>query len=252
MNGLSHVRDDAPVVAWTTPVQRYARAAAVLFLVTMVAGFFGEIYAPSKLIVPTDAAATARNVLAMNWLFRLGFASYLIEAVCDVALALIFYALLRPVQRDLSLLAAFMGLLSTALYAVGEIFYFAPASILSGADYLKTFSPQQLDAMTLLSFRLYGRIAAICMVFYGIASVLRGYLIYRSGFLPRTLGVLLAVAGVGFIARTFTYVLVPAWSSELMLAPMFLAMLSLTLWLFVKGVDVAKWEAAARPGGWIA
>ena len=246
MSGVAYPSDRPTAAGRTTPVQTYARAAAVLFLVTIVAGTFGELYVPSKLIVATDAAATARNVLTMNWMFRLGFASYLIEATCDIALGLIFYALLRPVQRDLSLLAAFFGLVSTALFAVGEIFYFAPASILSGADYLKTFSPEQLNTVTLLSFRLYARIAGMFMVFYGIAAILRGYLIYRSGYLPRALGVLLGIAGAGFVARTFTLVLAPAYSSELLLAPMFLAMASLTGWLLVKGVDVAKWEAAAR------
>ena len=247
MNG-PYLNDQVSTAGRTTPVQAYAKWAAVLFAVTIVTGFFGEVYVPSKIVVSTDAGATARNVLAMNWMFRLGFASYLVEAVCDVALALIFYALLKPVQRDLSLLAAFFGLVSTTLFAVAEIFYFAPASILTGAEYLKTFSPEQLDAITLLSFRLYGRVAGIFMVFYGLASVLRGYLIFRSGFLPRTLGVLLVIAGIGFIAKTFTLVLAPAWSSGLLLAPMFVAMTALTGWLLLKGVDVARWEAA-RAGG---
>ena len=98
--------------------QTYARAAGILFLVTLFAGFFGESYVPSHFIVSGDAAATARNLTASPGLFRLGFAAYLIEATCDICLALVFYALLKPVQKDLALLAAFFGILSTALYAV--------------------------------------------------------------------------------------------------------------------------------------
>jgi hypothetical protein len=99
-------------------VQTYARIAGVLFLLSIVAGGFGEAYVPAKIIVSGDATATANNIHALGSLFRWGFAIYLIEAMCDIALALIFYALLRPVQKYLSLLAAFFGILSTALFAV--------------------------------------------------------------------------------------------------------------------------------------
>ncbi len=230
----------------TTSVQMYARIAGVLFVLSIVAGGFGEAYVPSKLIVSGDAAATANNIHAFGSLFRWGFAIYLIEALCDIGLALIFYALLRPVQKDLSLLAAFFGILSTALFAVAELFYFAPSLILGGANYLKSFSPDQLNTLALLSLKLYGLGGGIFMVFYGIAWVIRGYLIFRSGYFPKVLGVLLIIAGLGFMAKTFTLVLAPAYASNVLLLPMFVAGMSLMVWLFVKGVDVAKWEAKAR------
>ncbi|PYQ52526.1 MAG: DUF4386 domain-containing protein [Acidobacteria bacterium] len=226
----------------SVPVQTYARIAGVVLLISMVAGGFGEAYVPSKLVVSADATATAKNIHDFDSLFRLGFAVYLVEAVCDVALALMFYVLLRPVRKDLALLAAFFGLVSTALFAVAELFYYAASLVLGGSAYLKTFSPDQLNTLALLSLKLYGHGAGIFMVFYGIASVLRGYLIYRSGYLPRFLGALLALAGFGFILKNFALVLAPAYASDLLLLPMFLAALSLTVWLLVKGVDVAEWE----------
>src|SRR5438552_10415127 len=131
-------------------VQRYARIAGVLFLLTMVAGGFGEAYVPSKLIVPTNAAMTAENVKNFDSLFRLGFAGYLIEALCDVGLAWILYVLLRPVHKDLALLAAFFGLVSTALFGFAELFYFASSLVLRDADYLKSFSPDQRNTLALL------------------------------------------------------------------------------------------------------
>jgi hypothetical protein len=234
MNDLSNANE---------PVQRYARIAGVLFLLSMVAGFFGEVYVPSKLIVSGDATATARNITTFNSLFRLGFASYLVEALCDIALALIFYVLLRPVQRNLALLAAFFGIISTALYAVAELFYFAAAIILGNAEALKAFSPDQLNALALLSLKLFGYGGGVFMVFYGVASALRGYLIFRSGYLPRFLGVLLMLAGLGFIMKSFTLVLAPAYSSNVLLLPMALAGVSLTVWFLVRGVDVPKWQA---------
>jgi len=229
----------------STSIQTYARVAGVLFLLSMVGGFFGELYAPSRLIVSADAAATAKNIVVSNWLFRVGFASYLVEAVCDIALSLIIYVLLRPVQKNLALLAAFFGLVSTAVFAVAELFYFAPSLILGGADYLKSFSPDQLNALALLSLKMYGLGGGIFMAFYGLATGVRGYLIYRSGYLPKTLGVLMALAGLGFITNNFVLVLSPAYASDLLLLPMFLAGVSMTVWLLVKGVDVRKWEAKA-------
>jgi len=226
-----------------TSVQTYARVVGVLFLLSVVAGGFGEAYVPSTLIVSRDAAATAKNIHDSNFLFRLGFAAYLVEGVCDVALSLFFYVLLRPVRKDLALLAAFFGLVATTLFAVAELFYFAASFILGGAAYLKSFSPDQLNTLALLSLKFYGYGAGIFMVFYGIASILRGYLIFRSGYLPRFLGAVLVLAGFGFIAKNLTLVLAPAYSSNILLLPTILAAVSLTVWFLVKGVDVAKWEA---------
>jgi hypothetical protein len=250
MNGVPEANDDRRL-AWTraSSVQTYARMAGALSLLSIVAGFFGEVYVPSKLIVSADATATARNIMASSLLFRAGFASYLVEALCDVSLTLIFYVLLRPVQRELALLAAFFGLISTALYGFAELFYFAASVVLGGSEYLRTFSPDQLNSLALLSLKLYGYGAGIFMVFYGVAAVLRGCLIFRSGYLPRFLGVLLALAGAGFIAKNFLLVLAPAYASDFLLLPMFFAGVSLTVWLLVRGVDISKWEAKALAGG---
>ncbi|GLQ46489.1 DUF4386 domain-containing protein [Dyella lipolytica] len=216
--------------------------AGVLMLVSMLAGIFGEMYVPSKLIVSSDATATAGNIASFHMLFRLGFASYLVEALCDVGLTLIFYVLLKPVQKNIALLAVLFGIISTALYGVAELFYIAAPLVLANHDYLKVFSPDQLNALALLSLQLYAYGAEIFMVFYGTAAVLRGYLIFRSGYLPRTLGVLWVLAGFGFIAKNFLLVLGPSYASDLLLLPMLIAGLSLMTWLLVKGVDVARWE----------
>jgi len=246
MKSVPNANDDRRrAQARAASVQTYARIAGVLLLLSIMAGIFGEVYVPSKLIVSGDATATARNITTFNSLFRLGFATYLVEALCDVALALILYVLLRPVQKNLALLAAFFGLISTALYAVAELFYFAAGIILAGADYLKSFSPDQLSALALLSLKMFGYGGGIFMVFYGVASVLRGYLIFRSGYLPRFLGVLLMLAGLGFIMKNFALVLVPAYASDAFLLPMFVAGVALTVWLLVRGIDVPKWEAKA-------
>jgi uncharacterized protein DUF4386 len=226
-------------------VQRYARIAGVLFLLTMVAGGFGELIVP-RLIVSADPGATARNIVASDSLFRLAFAGYLVEALCDVALAWLLYVLLRRVHQNLSLLAAFFGLVSTAVYAVAELFYFAALLILNGGtDYLKTFSPDQVQGLAFLSLTLFKYGGGLFFVFYGVASILRGYLIFQSGYLPRFLGVLVALGGAGFVVLNFALVLAPAYASDILLLPMMLAVVAMTAWFLARGVDIPKWEAKA-------
>ncbi len=193
-------------------VQTYARIAGVLFLLSFVAGGFGEAYVPSKLIVSGDATATANNIHALGSLFRWGFAGYLVEATCDIALTLIFYVLLRPVRKDLALLAAFFGLVGTAEFAAAEIFYLAPSLILGGAGYLKTFSPDQLNTLALLSLRF--------------------------------LGVLMTLGGLAFIMRNFLLVLTPAYAPGSLLLLMVPGGLALAVWLLVRGVNVQRWKEA--------
>jgi hypothetical protein len=227
-------------------VQTYARIAGVLFLISAVAGGFGEFIVPSQVVVSGDATATANNIRASESLFRLGFASYLVEALCDVSLTLVLYVLLRPVHRNVALLAVFFRLVSTAVFGVGEVFFYsAPPLILGGADYLKTFSPEQLDTLAYLSLRLFGYGTGIAFVFYGVGSLVFAYLMFRSGYLPRLLGVLLAVSGLGFVTRTFLLILAPAYASSVLLVPTALAGLALTGWLLVRGVDVPRWEQRA-------
>ena len=226
-------------------VQRYARIAGVLFLISMVAGGFGEAYVPSKLIVSADAAATAANIRNFDFLYRLGFAAFLIESLCDITLVLILYALLKPVSKELSLLAAFFGLIGTALFAFAELFYFAPPLIL-GRAYLNTFTPDQLNSLALLSLKFYGYAGMIFTAYYGMSWIVRAYLIFRSGYLPKLLGVLMEIGGIGFVVRNFLLILAPAYASDVLLMLMFPGGLTMTVWLLVKGVDVPKWNAKVQ------
>ena len=223
-------------------VQRYARAAGIMFLISFVAGSFGEFYVPSKLIVTGNAAATVSNIVNHEMLFRLGFAGYLLEALCDVGLALVLYVLLRPVHRNLALLSAFFGLISTALFAACEMLFFCAPLLARNPVFAQGFSKEQLDALVYFFVRVYALGAGLFMVFYGSASLIRGYLMYRSGYIPRFIGVLSGLVGIGFIAKNFTLVLAPAYSSDLLLLPAPITILVLTVWFLAKGVDVDKWN----------
>ena len=217
----------------------------VLVVLSIVAGGFGEGYVPTKIIVKGDAAATANNIASSQSMFRLGFAGYLVEGVCDVTLALLFYFLLRPVRNDLALLAAFFGLVSMITFAFAEFFYFAALRIVESAHELKTFSPAEWNTAALMSLRFYGLAGGLFMLFYGLASILRGFLIYRSRYLPKFVGILLIIAGFGFVTRTVMLVLMPDYASDLLILPMLIAMIALAGWMLTKGIDAEKWEARA-------
>jgi hypothetical protein len=225
-------------------VQRWARIAGALLLISLVAGGFGEAYVPSKIIVSGDAAATVANIRNFEFMYRLGFAAFLIESLCDIALVVILYALLKPVNKQLSLMAAFIALVGTAVFAVAELFYVAPVLIMRGAtDYLNTFSPDQLNSLVLLSLKFYSYGGMITTAYYGVGWLIRAYLIFRSGYLPKFLGVLMAIGGLGFVVRNFLLILMPAYASTVLLMLMFPGGLLLAVWLLVKGVDVPKWKA---------
>lgn len=233
----------------TVAIQRVARLAGILFFISFAAGGFGEAYVPSKLIVSTDAAATARNILGSLPMFRLGFAGFLVESLCDVGLTWAFYVLLRPVQRDLALLAVFLRVISTAGFAMAEVPSFAAARILAGADYLKTFSPDQLNTPALLSVKVSGFGQVVFSMHFGAAAVVLGYLMLRSGYLPKIIGALFVIGGLGFVIETFATVLAPTFASPLLVVPILIGGLLLAVWLLVKGVDVAKWQERVAGAG---
>lgn len=228
-----------------TSPQTYARVGGWLYLFVIVAGIFAEFFVRSKLIVSGDAAATAHNIMASESLWRLGFAADISGVASYVAITLILYVLLRPVDRNLSLLAAFFSLAGCAIGGVVALGHLAPVFLLGGADYLRPFDTHQLQALALLSLKLHGYGEDVSIVFFGLYCPLLGYLIFRSGYFPKFLGVLLAIGGVCYLINSFADFVSPAFSAMIpawILLPPGIAELSLCLWLVVMGVNVAKWE----------
>ena len=162
---------------------------------------------------------------------------------------MILYALLRPIDRNIALLAAFMRFACDIILAVASLSHFVALRLFADADYLKVFPEDQLHAAALLALKLHGDGYNISLLFFSFACLSLGYLVFRSGFLPRTIGVLMAIACVCYLVNSLTQFLSPAFASTLfpaLFVPSFVAEVSLTLWLIVKGVDVAKWEERAR------
>src|SRR5258708_36534464 len=175
-----------------------ARITGVVYLFYFLTAVCGEFFLKG-LVVHGEAAATANNILAHQPLFRLGLATGLIATACYVAVTALFYGLFKPVNRSLSLLAAFFSLVGCAILAFASLFRIAPLVVLGGSQYLSVFTVEQLRALASLFLELYGQVVNICFVFFGVYCLLIGYLIFRSAFLPRILGVLMAFAGFGWL-----------------------------------------------------
>ncbi len=220
-----------------------ARTTGVLYLVTILTGIFSAGFVTGRLVVNGDAAATAANILAHPGLLQLGFAVYLIEMACQVAITALFYNLLKPAGRNVSLVAAFVGLTGCVIKAFTRVFFIAPLFILGGAHYLSVFSAEQLQALALLFLKVNDRGAGIALVFFGFYALLTGYLIIKSTFLPRILGILSVLAGLGWL--TFLY---PPLGSRLFPFIAVFAILgaaSLIVWLLMKGVNEQRWSEQA-------
>lgn len=223
-----------------------ARIAGFFWLMTILASSFALIVA-GRLVVSGDAAATAANILAHETLFRSGTAANLIATACYVAATLLVYELLKPVNRTVSLLAAFFSLVGCAVGAVSSLFEFAPFVLLRGAHYLSVFTVEQLQALAFMFLKLRGQEPNISLVFFGLHCLLVGYLILRSTFMPRIVGALMAFGGLGWL--TFLWPPLANYLSPYNLAPGILGEGSLTLWLLVIGVNVQRWKEQASAAG---
>src|SRR3989475_12531715 len=164
-----------------------ARITGALYLLTILTGIFAQGFVSGSLVVDGDAAATATNILMHKSLFQLGFAVYLIEMACQIAITALFYNLLKPAGRSVSLVAAFLGLAGCVIKTFSRLFYIAPLLVLGGSHYLSVFSAEQLQALALLFLKVNDHGAAIALAFFGFYALLTGYLIVRSTFLPRIL-----------------------------------------------------------------
>ena len=228
-----------------------ARIGGALYLIIIVIGLFGEAFVRDRLIVSGDAAATAANIMSHESLWRFHIAAELFLLICAVALLLILYALLRPVSRDLALLAVFINLVSIGIEAATTMYLLQALFPLGNAGYLKAFTREQLYAMASLSLKSHGYGFSVSLLFFGCFCLIVGYLIFRSGYLPKTIGVLMQIAGLSYLTNSFALILAPAFANRLfpaILLPAFVGEASLCLWLLVKGVNVPKWQKQVSVG----
>jgi hypothetical protein len=220
-------------------VKATARFTGLLYLIIIVLGLFSEVVVRGGIIVPGDAAATAANVAGSEFLFRIGFVSDVVVFLCDVAVAVLLYVLLRPAGDTASLVAAGFRITGTAIYGVNLLNQMAAILLLGGADYLSVLDPGQLEALALFFLQLHGYGYDLGLVFFGLHCLVVGYLLVRSESFPDVLGILMALAGLGYLVGSFTLFLFPAYASAVLpvyIAPL-IGELAFCAWLLARGAE---------------
>jgi hypothetical protein len=217
-----------------------------LYLGLAVLAPFANFYVLGRLVVPGDATATAQRLMSNEVLFRSGIASFVIAAILDVALAWALYVVLKPVNKTLALLAAWLRLAYAIMFVIAVQSLVSALQLLSGADYLKVVQQGTLNALALQSLDTFTTMWDIALVAFGLHLILVGYLVFRSTFLPRLIGVLLIIAGVGYLVQSFATLLLPfpGLGVDLSLVTGWGELL-FTFWLLIRGVNVEQWEKRA-------
>ena len=220
---------------------KLARTAGFLYLILIIAGGFAEAVVRGGLTVHGNAVATAHNILASEQMYRYGFVADLVCLICGTGLSLILYILFKPVNKNLSLLALLFAIKAGAVMAINLLSQLAPLLLLHNTSYQKTFSIEQLQTLSLFFLNLQSQGYNISLLFFAIYFPIIGYLIYTSKFLPRILGVLYTLAGLGYLINSLGWFLYPHLASYLfpyVLLPAFIGEVSMSLWLIFKGVKV--------------
>ena len=225
--------------------QSYARTGGVLYLIMIILGIIVELFIKGKIIVSDDAAATAANLKSMESLWRMGIVFELLMAVIAIWLSLILYYLTKFVSKNLALLALFFGLVATTVGAVNSLELLKVLFPLSGADYLQVFTPEQLNAFANIAIKSHDMGFGVSLLLFAPFFFVTGYLIIKSGYIPKTLGILYLIPGLSYLTSSLALILAPAFADKyyfVMASPTIIGELSLCLWLMVKGVNMEKWN----------
>jgi hypothetical protein len=223
------------------------RFAGLLYILTSIFGFFAMMYVPSKLIVHGNAAATASNIAASETLFRLGIAAQLIASAGFIFVALALYELLKGVNRRHASLMVTLIVVSIPIAFLNEVNSIAALVLVRGADFLSIFEKPQRDALAMLFLKLHGQGIVVAEIFWGLWLFPLALLVYRSRFLPRFLGVWLALAGFAWVILSLTGLLLPQYQDKAfaITQPAIFGELAFMFWLLIKGARPPALVAAA-------
>lgn len=227
---------------------KVAAVAGFGYLAIIILGIFAEFFVRGKLIVPADATITAKNILASEWLFRIGIASDLIMLSFDVLVAWALYVLLKQVNQSLAMLALLFRLIHAAIYGATLLLLFFVLLLLSGADYLAAIETDTLHALVLLFLNGHSYGYDLGLLFFGLHCLVLGYLIFISGYIPKILGLLLISASLAYLTGSFTRFLFPDYIE--VISPIYvvslIAELSFCLWLLLKAIKLEPIDHATH------
>lgn len=229
---------DCPAESAPGVSRAFLRLCGLLYLGIIALGLFGEMAVRGSLVVGSDPARTLSNIAASPGLWRAGIAGDLLMHLFDLPVTLGLYLLFRPVDRLLAQLSTLMCLVQTSVLVLNKLALFFPLLLADPASAGSGLDTATRASLTLLAARLHGYGFALGLAFFGVACVLRGVLALRSGFLPPGLGVLLVLAGVGYVVNTFSLILAPDLAARLfpwILLPAFVGELAMAIWLLWKG-----------------
>ena len=224
--------------------QKTARVAACVFLIIFFLGMSTELFIRPDIIVPGDAATTVNNIMASESLFRLSLVSDLIRQMFLMLLPLVLYKLLKPVNKNVASLMVIFALVSVPISMLNELNHFAVLLLASGAGYLTAFKADQLNILVMFFLELhkYGTFIPQVLSFW---VLLLGYLVFKSGFLPRILGILLMFGGLCYTVLAVLFFLFPNLDAMILGLFAFIGESLFYLWLLIKGVNVEEWEKRA-------
>ncbi len=220
-------------------LRKTARVAGFLYLILFVIAPFSLMYVPSSLIVHGDATTTANNIMASEWLFRLGIVGESVIFLTEIVMVVILYVLLKHVSKTIALVAAFSRLAMATVQGINLLNNFSVLLLLSGAGYLAVFEPDQLHALVLLFLNAHNYGILIGQVFFGLHLFFLGYLLFKSDYFPSILGVLLVFSSAGYLIESFGNFLLPNYEeifSWIVLVLGIIGELPFMVWLLVKGV----------------
>lgn len=228
-----------------TSPQVYARITGILYLVVIVLGIFAEAFTTGKLVVPGDAATTAHNILNSPGLWNLGVGADLLVVIVAIPQLWLEYYLLKPVNKQLAQISLLFNLVSLAVESVSKLFLLLVMPILGSADYLKSFNPEQVHVLANLALRSHDLAFNVALVFFGFTCLLNGYLIAKSAYFPKFIGLLMQLAGLSYLIACFSQFFAPEFADIItpgILIPALIGESSFCLCLLVKGVNLVKWN----------
>ena len=222
------------------------RIAGYSYLLIFLFGFFANFFVIESLIIPGNAATTTRNIISNEFLYRIGILSFVLMVILDALVAWALYILLKPVNKNISLLAAWLRIINCSIFGIALYSLINVLHLISSAEYLAAIEISWIESQIMLSINSFNSTWLIGLVFFGVHLSVLGYLIYKSGYIPKILGILLIIASLGYLIDSFANFLFSNYNDYkniftlVVVVPGIIGELSLTLWLLFKGTKMIQ------------
>lgn len=223
--------------------KKIARFAGLIFLILVVSGVFAEFFVRQKLYVLDDPIATTQNIIENQWLFRVGFVSDLVMSTMFFVYGYVLFLIFKPVNKNVSLFLLLCAVISVAMFCQNSLNQFSALELLINTDYSGAFKPEQLQVLSMFFQNIHTKGYAVNQIFYGLYLLPLGYMIIKSGLVPKIIGIFLVLGFVGDMIEVFVYFLFPNAESVLLsniTLPADIGEFSLCLWFLIKGVRSQK------------